>query len=265
MGPISIQDLRAIQLDILDDVSRFCKENGIAWSICGGTLLGAVRHQGYIPWDDDIDLMMPRADYDRFAAIYSSEKNTLLDLRKADYTVEVCLKVCRKGTRMVDLTLGRDLWGINIDIFPLDGVPDEYPAFCREILSKRQTVAHICPYYKKVPSRKAAWYAKYLLKRILHPYFHGILHLKQEIDRMPAAYPAESSRFAGIVLGSYGEKEIAPATVFRTLTQLPFEGRMLPAVRDYDTYLKASYGDYMQLPPEEERVTHHWYDAYVDE
>ena len=265
MQPVSIHTLRAIQLEILDDVSRFCEENGITWSICGGTLLGAVRHQGYIPWDDDIDLMMPRADYERFAATYSSEKNELLDLRKADYTVEIGLKVCRKGTRMLDLALKRNLWGINIDVFPLDGAPDDYPAFCRKILSMRKTVAHICPYYKRVPSGKALWYGKYLLKRMLHPYFHGILHLKKDIDRLPASYPVESSRFGGVVLGSYGEKEIAPAEVFRSWTKLPFEGRLLPAVRDYDTYLKTSYGDYMQLPPEEQRVTHHLYDAYVDE
>ena len=264
MGPLSIQKLRAIQLDILDDVSHFCEQNAITWSLCGGTLLGAVRHEGYIPWDDDIDLMMPRADFDRFATTYNSEKNELLDLRKADYTVEICLKVCRKGTRMVDLSLGRALWGINIDIFPIDGVPDEYPAFCRRILEKRRTVAHICPFYKKVPSGKAIWYGKYLLKRVLHPYPHGILHLKREIDRLPASYPPESSRFAGVVLGSYGQKEIVPAAVFRDLTKLPFEGRMLPAIRDYDTYLKAIYGDFMQLPPEEKRVTHHLYDAYVD-
>ena len=265
MEPISIQRLRAIQLDILDDVNRFCQEKGIRWSLCGGTLLGAVRHKGYIPWDDDIDLMMPRADFDRFAATYDSEKNELLDLRKADYTVEICLKVCRKGTRMVDLSLGRELWGINIDIFPIDGVPDDYPAFCRKILSERRTLAHICPFYKKVPARKAVWFAKYLLKRMFHPYFHDILYLKKEIDRLPAPYPPEDSRFAGVVLGSYGEKEVVPASVFRAMTQLPFEGRLLPAIRDYDTYLKAIYGDYMQLPPEYKRVTHHLYDAYADE
>lgn len=264
MQPVSIQELRAIQLDILDDVSRFCEENGITWSLCGGTLLGAVRHQGYIPWDDDIDLMMPRADYERFAASYSSEKNELLDLRKADYTVEVCLKVCRKGTRMVDLALGRDLWGINIDVFPIDGVPDDYPAFCRRILAMRKTVAHICPFYKRVPSGKALWFGKYLLKRVLHPYFHGILRLKKDIDSLPASYPAESSRFAGIVLGSYGVKEVVPATAFRAWSRLPFEGRTLPAIKDYDTYLKGIYGDYMQLPPEEKRVSHHLYDAFVD-
>ena len=120
MRKVGLEEMKRIQLEILDDVDRFCRETGLRYSLCGGTLLGAVRHKGYIPWDDDIDILMPREDYETFIRTYRSDKNTVLDLRKEGTTVEVVVKVSRNGTWMTDQTLGRTLWGINIDIFPVD-------------------------------------------------------------------------------------------------------------------------------------------------
>lgn len=99
--PINLNEQKRIQLEILDDIHMFCLQNGIRYSLAYGTLLGAIRHQGYIPWDDDIDLMMPRTDYEKFLRSYKSEKNEVLDLRNNDCTIELFSKVSRKGTLMM--------------------------------------------------------------------------------------------------------------------------------------------------------------------
>ena len=120
MQLIGINELRRIQLEVLDAVDAFCQESGIRYSLCGGTMLGAVRHKGYIPWDDDIDLMMLRTDYDRFLHSFKAVGFHLLDLSTMDTCTEQFCKVCKDGTRMVDVRFGRSLWGVNIDIFPID-------------------------------------------------------------------------------------------------------------------------------------------------
>lgn len=124
MKEINVYELKKIQLEILDDIHRFCIQESLTYSLAYGTLLGAIRHHGYIPWDDDIDIMMPRRDYERFINLYKSNTNEVLDLRKSDTTIEMFLKICRKGSIMIDTTLKRSLWGINIDVFPIDGIPD---------------------------------------------------------------------------------------------------------------------------------------------
>lgn len=261
---VKLDELKRIQLEILDDVHAFCLTHGIRYSLCGGTLLGAVRHKGYIPWDDDIDIMMPRPDYERFIQSYASPQNKVLDLRNVSTTVELCVKVCREGTLMTDRLLGRTLWGINIDVFPIDGMPGDYGPHVREILSLRERLGQICPFYRVVARQKVLWFLKYCMKRILFFYPGNILSLKQKIDNLATRFDLESSPSGAAIFGSYGEREVIPATTFLAFDNIPFEGRTYRAISDYDTYLNSLYGDYMTLPPKEKQVTHHLYDVYID-
>ena len=262
---IEIDELRSIQMEILDDVHRFCQENGIRYSLCGGSLLGAVRHQGYIPWDDDIDIMMPRDDYERFIQTYSSPNNAVIDLRLMDGLREFFVKVFRKGTIMEDRLLCNAVWGVCIDVFPIDGAPEDYIPHCQSILMKRTLLERICPYYRLMNKGRLLWKAKYLVKRILYPYRGDCVKLKKEIDREASRFNLYSSPLGGVFLGSYGTREIIPSRIFQEYKSILFEGRSFSSICDTDTYLSSLYGDYMQLPPVEQRVTHHLYDSYIVE
>ncbi len=261
---LDIEACKRIQLEILDDIDAFCKAEGIRYSLAYGTLIGAVRHKGYIPWDDDIDLIMPRPDYDRFLKEFTSEQNVALDLSHSDNCIETFTKVCRKGTVMVDRYLGRELWGINVDIFPIDGGPEtglesHYEAIDR----KKEWIPRLCSFYKVVKKNKVLWFLKYLLKRIRYPYFGSCVSVKAQIEHDLRACPFENAPLASSYY--YGVQEFRPREWFESYTTLVFENKTYPVISQYDAYLRCQYGDYMQLPPEEERVSHHDYDSFLED
>lgn len=247
-------------MEILDDVHNFCQSTGIRYSPTYGTLLGAVRHKGYIPWDDDIDLMMPRPDYERFIKEYVSQDNELIVLKLIDSCVEMFTKVSRKGTKMVDKDLGRCQWGINIDVFPVDGCPAN-PEHQLQINNRINLLAKLCPRYKVVESRKAIWFIKYLVKRGVFFYPHTISHLKEEIDQLSACDPATMPN-AGILMEGC-DSFLTDSAIYNEYTLLPFEDKSYCAIKDYALLLTAKYGDYMTPPPPENRVSLHQYDAYT--
>lgn len=262
---VELVDLRRIQLEILDDVDRFCREKGLHYSLGGGTLLGAVRHKGYIPWDDDIDINMPRADYEIFAREFSSAQNEVIDLRYHPSCREICIKVVRKNTRMIDIQLGRCLWGICIDVFPIDGCPENASSLCLQIGKIRDQIATVCPYFKTVSkSHRIEWFFRFCLKRLCHPFTPSVLTLKRRLHEIASVNPLENSSKAGGILGGYGSREVMDKEVFDDYVMLDFEGKKYPAFAGYDVYLKSLYGNYMELPPPECRVSVHLYDSYID-
>lgn len=261
MKKIELNELKTIQLSILDDIDAFCIHNNIRYSLCGGTMLGAVRHMGYIPWDDDIDLMMPRSDYERFKKTYQSEENIIIDLSKSDCCVEQFIKVSRIGTMMEDVVLHSRLWGVNVDIFPVDGMPEEYIPYTDSLRHIHDSVVRSCLYYKAATRNKLYWFARYLIKRLTGKATGNVNQLKHQLNDIALKHLPEKSPLSTVI---YGDFKIFtfPSHIFFECEPVSFEGKNYQCIKERHLYLSTVYNDYMTLPPKEKQVTHHLYDSY---
>lgn len=259
---ISLTQVRRIQLEILDSIHAFCQEKGLRYAMAYGTLIGAVRHGGYIPWDDDIDIMMPRPDYDIFIKSYQSEENRVIDLAESPVCVEMFAKISRVGTYMEDV-YGRVLWGVNVDVFPIDGYPSPgNEATVNQLFHLNGLTPVVCPFYRAVRKNKPIWFFKYAVKRVLHPSIPNVLDLKMSISTRLREQSFEEASYAGAYFGDAGLNEFMEKEIFCSFTQVKFEGNCYPAPAQYDIYLRNLYGDYMTLPPEDQRVLRHCYKYY---
>ena len=255
--------LHSTLLIIADEIDRICRKNDINYSMIGGTLLGAIRHKGFIPWDDDMDFAMTRKDYDKFFDVCTTE----LDKRFAVYTIENSEnygygfgKVVLRNTRIKqegskEINPVNEIW---VDIFPFDNIPD---SFGRRLIHKSINYLFI----KLIEERldgfdlEGSSLAKKCVVAVLHVInkFIKLEYLKAVLIKNQRYY--DSSETSGIcsMAGSYKyEKETQKKTFFEDYIRLPFEGREYQAISGYEMYLTSAYGDYMKLPPVEKRHTH---------
>lgn len=254
MRKIDIDELKKLQQDILDDIVEFCNRNNLRYFLAYGTLLGAVRHKGYIPWDDDIDIHMPRADYEKFLKTYNSEKGeneVVSHESNRKYHVPFA-KVFRKGTIVNEFFYKQSVFGVYVDIFPIDGIKSKIQAYiCGQCIR--------CMYIKTsifCDRQSLARKIRLLVtKMILLPFSeHLILSTIRKISTMYSIEECDN-------VCSFGSRtalrEILPKSVFAKSGTMAFEGKEYSIPAGYDTYLKSKYGNYMQLPPEEKRVSTH--------
>lgn len=260
MKIIELEELKRIQLDILTEVDKFCSDNQIRYSISGGTLLGAVRHRGYIPWDDDIDIMMPRPDYDRFIHTFQSQGDLWVQTYMSDESYwQPFAKVINSKTVLEESSLRT---GVFINIFPIDGMPDEKTT--QKLVDRRTHLVFKDLYYDSKTYRfkkgnRVILYLKYLIKKFLSK---GRDYAIKELEAISRKYPFETSDYAGCIMWGYGLKERMPRTVFESYSKIEFEGRFFSCVANYDKYLSSLFGDYMKLPLVDERISHHHFIAY---
>ena len=257
-----IAALKKVEIDILKEFIRVCDSLNLKYYVLEGTLLGAVRHKGFIPWDDDIDVGMPRADYERFC--FEGQKllpehyfiqtiNTERDYR-ANFA-----KIRDSRTTFIETSVRHCNinHGIYIDIFPLDDCFDDEHAHkrrCRSLSLILMTLRIIKGFY--VPNKKKTIVRRLaeLLSVIRYPTIRGALLAR---EKWMKALP-ESNTYA-----NYGSEWWwhLPKEYFGEGEYLEFEGIRVRAPKDFDKCLTHIYGDYMKLPPEEERVAHHFADV----
>ncbi|MBO4434805.1 MAG: LicD family protein [Bacteroidales bacterium] len=253
------RQIQDVVLGILKEFDRFCRSNGIRYSLAGGTLLGAVRHKGFIPWDDDADIIMPRPDYDRFVELYSRNEGRYRLLTYAPgeehWYVNCYSKMEDSWTMCQDKGFMGKHFGLNVDIFPIDGAPEDpklQKKMCRTIVHyKRRVVHRQKPVYSLLRPHQGAPLA------VIQAHLHSMEYWLDKCQELLHTYDFNTSKYAGALCGMYGIREVFPQSIFTEFTDYEFEGVPLMGIKDAHTYLKSLYGDYMKLPPESERQAGH--------
>lgn len=248
--------------DILAWFHGLCESCGLRYYIIGGTLLGAVRHGGFIPWDDDIDVGMPRRDYDKLKELYNLKKQgkyviEFPDKANKEYPY-LFAKVYDTSTTLVEKGRYKIKRGIYIDIFPLDGVGNtmeealaNYPPLKRAFLLDTMIS---CDFLKR---RSFAKNAAVLVGRIISPLFIRRRKLMAKIDRLCRRCDFDESKIVSNLVGGSLEKGFIPIECFGTPTLIDFESIKVYGLQDPNAYLSSVYGDYMKLPSEEKRISLH--------
>lgn len=259
----TLRKLQLTQKTILDEVVRVCEENDITYYLAYGTLLGAVRHKGFIPWDGDLDIWIKRDEYEKFVRI-APEK--LLDgfcFINWDNQKEYGLcfgKVMKKGTVYTEQNApDNNGWGIFIDIFPLDGIGEK--AFNNKALTnryfllKRMLLAK-CGYRVAKTFKAKLVMGVVKMQSMLYTKASLIKKIKKEEERLSLTGSEYLTTICGSAIGRTFTKKMK-SEWFDSVVKLEFEGSMYSCPKNYKEVLTEEYGDYMQLPPEEKRHDHH--------
>ena len=250
-----LEKMKKIELEILDEFVRICDKYNIKYILAFGTCLGAVRHDGFIPWDDDIDVGVLREDYNKLVKICKKELNEKYYFQsyETDNLSIPFAKIRRKDSVYLapNSEVSEDASGIWIDIFPYDFYTDN--KFLQKIGYYRVLFYQFISAIKHGQKIYAGTFGKKLISYIF--YFLSIFYSKKYIDNKLIKIKTKYKK--SDIVTSYCENDIVPTTMFTERVLHKFENKEYYIPKDYDLYLKANYGDYMKLPPEDKRTTFH--------
>lgn len=266
MKEIKTAELLLLQLDIMDSIHNFCKENNLRYFLYGGSLLGAIRHEGYIPWDDDIDIAMPRDSYEKFIRSFNGTYDYLvvsapeLDINfyatyANVYDTRTFLDEGTNGHQGADI-------GIKIDIFPIDSVEDDLAKyrFDKHKVAVLNNIAYIKRY--RLFHGGGWWQDLKLLAYKLRYVLHSACSMRSQVLDIASKCSISETVYVDDIVQNYSHDTRFKRTAIDKLFLTKFEDRQYFIPTGYDEILKASYGDYMKLPPIEKRVPHHGFKAF---
>ena len=260
MREITLEESKAIQLEILSAIHAFCVERKIKYYLAYGTLLGAIRHQGYIPWDDDIDIMMFRQDYDYFIKYFneSSERYRVISPEiNLDYYVSYANVYDVRTLMEEPHVFHRVDIGVKIDVFPLDSTPDAFSSYKR---LKDTLMIYTRLKYGKVTNLKNASLRRRIGFILAIPI--PFRWMQKRVLAIINKHRNNDSYYVDVMIcPSYGYKRLE-RSLFDSTIDVRFENMSFWAPRGYDIVLQTIYGDYMQLPPIEERTPKHSFVAH---
>ena len=269
MKLITLNEIKNIELDILKDVAKFCDLNNIQYYLAYGTLLGAIRHKGFIPWDDDIDIIMPRPDYIKFIENYPNNANKnyiLTSIYNNDDHLYTFTKVYDSRTEKIEEGLSynnNNVGGVEIDIFPMDGVPEDINESNKFFDKQKKWFKYysfsISKFKKsRDPIRTIFKFIIFTITKVI-----GKERFIKIINKRAMKNKFEESKYvASSCVPYYGNKERICKSNYIGQIKIEFEGEFFNAPNGYDEYLSNIYGNYMRLPPIEQRITHHKYQVF---
>lgn len=262
----SLREIQLRQIEVIRVFTDICQKEHLTYYMLGGTMLGAVRHKGYIPWDDDVDMGLPRPDYEKFllkAGKYLPEGYQIRTHQHKNHRCYIARLNNSQGKIHYCFTKKEQLEDIGIDVFPLDGMPNQLlqrKLHQMRLLTRRLLYAYAhfdehVDLYK--PHR--IWYERFLIFLGVHLPIEHFLSKDKAWERLDCALkscPYETSDYLVNMMGAYKFREMFPKTVFGKGKLYEFENMQLNGPQDYETYLTSLYGDYMTPPPVEERNRH---------
>lgn len=253
------EQMKQIQLHILDAFVKICDDHNFQYFVLGGTALGSVRHGGFIPWDDDIDVGLPREDFERFLLVAQAElpSNMFLQTFQTDENYSHCFaKIRVSNTTFIQKSVSNiDMnHGVYMDVFPLDGYPEA--AVRRLAFHVQNRILNIAVAGCYLLDERQEGLVKRLIKGAIQkriPYKKAV----RKLNELYQKYSYHHSQVIGNFGGAWGAKEIMPKAVFGNGATGIFEGREIRLPEKTDEYLTRLYGDYMTPPPPEKRISHH--------
>lgn len=265
-----LRQVQLAELEIAKKFVRFCEEHDLRYYLFAGTFLGAVRHKGYIPWDDDTDFCMPREDFDRFIALcqerpcdfkLSTYKNSI---DNSFYHLFIRIQEPSSKIKLCSHTWWYKTTSPMVDVFPLDGLPRNrvYRSIWKYYLLWRRATVRYAVFSECLsldrPGRPLAERLLIKIGKVLP--VEKLFHVEKELEKLERAAKRFSNAGAKYLInidGAYKLREIFPKEVFGEGKLYQFEGSSMRGPSDYDAYLTQMYGDYMTPPPEESPERNH--------
>jgi len=255
---VELRKVQEVELEILDIVHKVCVENHLKYSLAYGTLIGAVRHQGFIPWDDDIDICMPREDYDKFLRIwsrYNFKDYILQNIETDEDFTQNFTKIRKNHTTFLQPKEEKYKYhkGVFIDIFPGDRVPDSKLKRQFQFLNMAVNLL----YSRKFKSGSSSKMIS-IVENILFLFPKSLQRKCRKVSEKIVKKYNFNYKLQYVFASTIDDaKTYYPSDIFENLVLLDFEGEKFYVFKDYDKCLRIQYGNYMQLPPEKERVWTH--------
>lgn len=266
---LTLEDIHRETLVIVEKINEICEELNINSYLAYGTLLGAVRHKGFIPWDDDYDIFMLRPDYDKFLAYCEEHAEELKPFRLMNYhnTERYTFAISRFCDLRYEMVMedGNEVgMGMFIDVYPFDGLGNSVSEWKRKYLSLKNKWLSMGVYYSNsdntVPNMGNAVKKMGRKAFCLYARMFGTSYFIKKLEEMAQKHSVDESKYVGIVV--WEEVKVFPKEWMEECVYLEFEGIKVKAPKHYKEMLELWYGDYMQLPPVEQRIPHHMYKLY---